>query len=464
MNYLNSVVRMYFISSIFIFIFFLKDISSHATLVYYYHFFSILFVGAIYFYYNNYFKQYQIKTLYWIVGIVSAYFIISNNLISYLYRDNFFVFNEADALEYHSIAKALHNGNYSINEVLNQQRATTLDFSDFGMVYYTYFFYLFTDSNLIINLSFWALGLFSAKYMFEISLHFMSRKYAFLSSMFLFTSSIMNYYNSTGLKEPVMVFLILMSYKNYFTFVQKKQNIALIYSIIPLILLLFFRPVVAIFILLGYGLYAFLKSNIISYVKNLLIILFIITFTFSSVFISEFKRYTGGSTTQMLENFQQEEGMIKGGGLLFNYFVNIVASIFGVFPNVFTDTNFGIYKIMDFDSKLALTFLYPGLLIKVLLGTAFLVGFYYSIKNKIYLFVPISVFFVSEIFALIFTLEALELRKGLPHFIWFYLFIFYGVYLIDEKKIFLKYKSIFNTINGLLLIFYVSLIIFWNLR
>ncbi len=119
---------------------------------------------------------------------------------------------------------------------------------------------------------------------------------------------------------------------------------------------------------------------------------------------------------------------------------------------------------MDFDARLALSFLYPGLLIKILLSTAFIVGFYYSIKNKVVLFIPISVFFVSEIFALVFTLEALELRKGLPHFIWFYLFIFYGVYLIDEKNIFLKYKSLFKTLNGLLLIFYVLLIIFWNLR
>ncbi|MFY7811553.1 MAG: hypothetical protein ACOVQ2_07470 [Flavobacterium sp.] len=126
--------------------------------------------------------------------------------------------------------------------------------------------------------------------------------------------------------------------------------------------------------------------------------------------------------------------------------------------------SFGIHKIMDFDARLALSFLYPGLLIKILLSTAFIVGFYYSIKNKVVLFIPISVFFVSEIFALVFTLEALELRKGLPHFIWFYLFIFYGVYLIDEKNIFLKYKSLFKTLNGLLLIFYVLLIIFWNLR
>jgi hypothetical protein len=462
--YINNVLRAYFVAGLFIFLFFLDQISDRTSFIFSYHFVTVVLMFIFHFYNTNYNKNFGLSHLLLTVGIISAVYIVLNNIISYIYRENFFVFNEADALEYHNLAIGLMDGNYTIGEVLKQYRATNLDFSDYGMIYFTYINYLIFESNLMVNFSFWVIGLFSTRFMYHISLNFVDKKHAYLATLFLFTSSFIQWFNSSGLKEPIMIFLILMSYFYFYKYLKNKGLTYFLMIIAPLVLLLFFRPAVTLFILFGYFFYFFLQMRVNKYFKNFIILAFVLLFVSTNVVKSEFEKYTGGGTDQMIENLQVEEGMVKGGGLVFNYIVNIIASIFGVFPTVYTDANFGIHKILSVDNRLLLSFHYPGLMLKVFFSTAFLVGFYYSIKNRIVLLIPITFFFITEMFALIFTLEALELRKSLPHFIWFYLFIFYGIYLIEQKNIFAKYKSIFSTVNNLLLIVYFTLIIFWNLR
>jgi hypothetical protein len=464
MNYLNSVLRFYFVSSFFIFIFFFNDISPRTSFIYSYHFITIVLMFILYFYNYNYNKNYGKAHLLMTVGIISCLFIIVNNIISYSFRGNWFVFNEADALQYHDLATLVLKTNYNIDEILKIGRATNLDFADYGMIYYTYFVYLFVESNLMVNFTFWVFNLFSAGFMFNIALNFIPKKYAYLCSMFFFTSSYISWFNSSGLKEPIMIFLILSSYSSFYKFLKTNLYNYLIWSILPILILFFFRPIVFLFILFGYLSYFFMVSNVKKIFKTIIGVVGFVAIISSSFAISEYERYTGGSTSQMVETLTTDEGMLKGGGLFFNYIVNILAALLGPFPTVYTDANFGVFKTITIDNRLVLSFYYPGLFLKILLSTAFFTGFYYSLKTKNILLIPIVLFFTLEIIGLVFTLEVLEVRKNIPHFMWFYLFIFYGVYLIDEKKIFNRYKSIFSTVNNLLLLFFLLIVIFWNLR
>lgn len=451
MKFFNQILLFYIFSTFLFFLIYSFGISSESLPIFIYHSIVSFCSGILFLIYNNKKKYtYSSLNLQFIVGFFSFVLIICNNLISYIYNDNFFVFNQADALEYHNIALGLVHSDKDLHQVLNSLGYTFLNFGDYGMIYFTYFLYNFVESNLFVNCIFWIIGLFSVKYLFLISKNFMDSKYAFLCALVYGCSSFLQWFNSSGLKESFMVFLVIWSFYFFYEIIKLKvkKKIYYVYLLIPILLLIFFRPVVTVFIItsmiLGYLL--IIKLD----VKKLFIIfisLLGLSFFLDNI-LSELEAYTGGNINNMIENLESEDGMIKGGSLVFNYFVNIFSGFFGPFPSYNTDKN------------LLLSFFAPGLTLKVLLGFVFIFSLQKIIKNKYMLISPLIIFFLIEVLSLIFVLEVLELRKGMPHFFIFYIIIFYGLYQLN----FIKNKFKHLTYNLLFMVIFACLIVYWNQR
>jgi hypothetical protein len=453
MKNLNFILRFYILTGFFYFIYYLNAVSDKYLIIHFYHFFCLLLLGGVYIYLIQFKKNsnYSLNNLILLVAFISLVLIVCNNYLSYSLRGNYWVFCEADDLEYDKVARALNSSSMSFSGVLKSVGLSNLDFSDYGMIFYTSLIYSIFDSNLMINLSYWVLGLVSAKLMFELAGLFMEKKYAFFSTLLFFTSSFMGWFNSSGLKEPLMVFLVLLAFRNYGYYMNKsKKNRYLLPFSLSIIALLFFRPVLSIFIVFSTLATSLLSSNVKRFQKVLIIILSIILiYSFNFLFLLEFNRYTGGSYDQMVESLYSEE-VIVGSNIYFNSIVQIISAIFGVFPTINPDV------------RLLLSFFYPSLILKIFLGLFYTIGIYIAFKKNDVIILPIVLFSLIEIVALIFTFEVLELRKNIPHFMMYYLLMFYAINKIEKASV--KIKSNIAFLNYIYIFVSFTLIFFWNNR
>lgn len=158
----------------------------------------------------------------------------------------------------------------------------------------------------------------------------------------------------------------------------------------------------------------------------------------------------GGDIDQMIAG-KESEGMIKG-GVIFTYLVNTIAGLIGPFPTLLPN------------EKTLLSFYAPGLIYKIFISIPFLFGIVYVFIKKKFIYYPIALFVLLEMSSIVFILEALELRKSLPHFPFIYLisFGFISSYASGEinKK---RRKSIITIFNfSFIIIFF--LILYWNYR
>ena len=387
--------------------------------------FSIIFFWIIYYCNSNNISSKN--SLIFIFLTYSIFFIISFNILSHYYNNDFFVFDNSDAITYHELAIEINNqNNYSnrISYILQRFR-----YSDLGMPLVLSYLYSFVESNLILNFFYIIIGLYTALLIYKISLNFMNIKYSFLCSLSYSISSYTLWYYSSGLKEPFLTFLVLSGiyiFLNRIYLINKPNLYSLALLSISLILIAFFRPVVSYFLITAFtSSYFFKLKSSANKVFFIIVILFFISLSFPTLIQERNDFLTGGSFNSMLENRLEYSNLIKG-GVGFSYFTNLLSSLFGPFPNFDTD-------------KIRLSFFASGLVFKSFFGIFFILSLLTIIKNKILKFFPIMIFILLEIFGLILILEALELRKSMPHIPIFFILSFWYLYKLNIeglKKIF----------------------------
>ena len=374
-------------------------------------------------------------------------FVFLENVLSYYYRGNFFVFSEGDAITYHTFAKTIVQMPFSkgIEYYLN-----FLGFDDLGMMLVLYPLYLIVKSNLILNIFYIFVAVVTALSLFSLAQNFLSKRYAFLASLAYSLASFTLFFYASGLKESFMIMLIVLSYDFIYRFLKTKNLSFLFLGAIPLFLIIFFRPALTAMIILSFAIGAMFSQKGGIVVKILAVVIFLGLFAFSGQIMKMVNSYMAGGFDALIYA-RETQGMIKG-GLPFTYMVNFISQTIGPLPTLSSPSNI-------------VAMLYaPGLIYRVLLAIPFWLGVYYIYKKKEVLIYPITIFVFTEMASLIFLIDGLELRKCMPHMPFVFLIAFWFMDKYEKKEISIKNPQRFMEAFFIALFLLLFMMVYWNFR
>ena len=375
-------------------------------------------------------------------------FIVIENFISYYYRNNFYFFSESDAIFYSNCVLDIINMSFldGMSHYLS-----FMDFDDLGMILILYPLYHIVESNLIVNAFYIIVGVITALSIFKLSQNFMTKKYAFLSSLSYSMSSFVVYFHATGLKESFMVMLVVLSFDFYYRFLKKKDIAYLIIAIAFFLGLMLFRPMILAMIIgaIGLGYIFFRKGSI--WVKIFSIVFFVALILMSGVLTEKVNVYTTGGIDSLISARESQGNVI--GGVFFTYIVNILSQTIGPLPTVIITTD-----------KVRIMFYTTGLVYRMLLAFPFWLGVFYIIKTRSGQLYPLIIFIIMEMSALAYLMDGLELRKALPQMPIIFIISFWFLDKYDNKIIKFRKDRSFKRFFYTVMILLVLMILYWNFR
>lgn len=390
---------------------------------------------------------YNSKNLGWTILTYSLIFIFLYNFISYSFGNNYFVFSTADALLYHEESIKINTGSF-IDGIFNFLKDWT--FEDLGAILVISSIYKIIESNLLLNLFYLVLTVYSGIGIFKIGRYLIDHKSAYFAALTFSISSYFIWFNSSGLKESILIFLVIYSFLNYYNYFFQKKIIYIFYMLFFLASIMYFRPAITVLII-----FAILTAYILQQKKSLfskfIILIIIGGIIYGSAFLEALlDRYLLGGIDEMIET-KEISGMVKG-GIGFTYAINLLAGMIGPFPTISPN------------KSVLLSFYSPGLIYKLLISIPFWFGVYYIFKKGLWFFYPMIFFVMFEAFSLVFILEALELRKSLPHFPFIYIIGFAFISFYYQDCFTRRIKFYLNHFVNILFLGIFILIIFWNYR
>jgi len=379
--------------------------------------------------------------------IYTSLFIFFYNSISYSYSGDYFIFSKGDALFYHT--QVLRIIDMPIGKAVSYY-LETMSFDDLGMILILYPLYHISESNLTLNIFYILINIFTALGIFCISKNFMTKRYAFLVSISYSLSSFVLFFDSSGLKESFMIFLIISSYNYYYKFLKSKNILYILISILFISSILLFRPAISAMIIASIGLSSFFQKKSGIGIKIFALFLVVFLVSIADDLISIFSHYMGGGF-DMLIYARESEGMIIG-SLPFTYSVNILAQLIGPLPTLLSE------------NKIMLTFFAPGLIYRVFISFPFWLGVLYIYKKKVYILYPLAFFVIMEMASLATILEGLELRKSLPHIGLVFIIAFWFMNQYDSKKNIIKKRKKFKLFFKFSIFLLSIMILYWNFK
>ncbi len=381
------------------------------------------------------------------VFLYVLFFMVIQNSISYIYNDNFYMFSFSDAYLYHRLTLEILDMSYieGIKHYLS-----FMDVDDLGIILVLYPLYKIYVSNLMLNLLYLFISVISAVSIFGLSSNFMTKKYAFLSSLSYSISSFVLFFNSTGLKESLMVMFVLLAFEFYYKFIYTKNSLYLISSFIFLGTLFLFRPAIAMMIVAGIVITSLVtrEGNLTIKVGSILILLGAVAMI--GTIITMVNIYTTGGVDTLIEA-RESQGMVIG-GVGFTYAVNILSQTIGPIPTLISD------------SKVSTMFYASGLIYRMLLAIPFWLGVFYIFKKGFTSLYPISLFIIFEMSALTFLMDGLELRKAISHIPFIFIVAFWFLDKYDRDLIKIKRKRLFKEFFYTSVISLIFIIYYWNNR
>ncbi len=406
--------------------------------------FFLLYGGVMLFMYRNPGIFARESTLLWLIAVYVAFVSVSINTISFHYTGNFFAFSEVDARLYDDLGRRLQ---FDVDAV--RYITASYSFDDWGAIFMTGLVYSVWESNLAMDMFYWLLSILTARYMFRLSANFMALPWAAICTFAFVCSSYSIWFATTGLKESFMLFVIVFGYYAYIRFCNGQGSKWLLYSISVLGLLIFFRPVLFLFVLLSFMINSAFKlqSGLFRWTIVLFSVGFVIGF---APFQDQFSSYLGKASVAEFVESQSDSERVRG-GIAFTYAVNVISAIAGAFPTIASETKPNLY------------FWISGLIFKVFLTVSFILGVWQILRSR-YSDLNVLLFFpLLEASALILILDALELRKSLPHYPMLYIVAFWFLSQESFRKtlwhpVFIKRLA---TISLTVLFLFIVL---WNFR
>jgi len=382
------------------------------------------------------------------VFLFSIVTVAIENFISFYYTHNFFMFSTSDAVFYHTQTLMLMK--YPIWDAIHKY-LQYMSFDDLGMILVLYPLYHIYPSNLTLNFFYVIIGVISALSLFRLSLNFMSRKYAFMVALAYPLASFVLFLESTGLKESFMDMLVILAFDYYYKFINHKNGINLIKTLIFLAIIMLFRPAISIMIIgaIGISMQVSRQGGIVA--KMLSVGMFFGFIAMSNMIMDVVNTYTTGGVGTLVEA-RESQGMIIG-SVSFTYAVNALSQAIGPIPT-----------FIAIPKKLLTMFYAPGLMYRVLISFAFWVGSYYIYKTRSHLLYPLVLFSIIEMSSLAFLMDGLELRKAMPHIAIVFVVAFWFFDKYDAKEIYIKNAEVFKGFFKLSLLFLIIIIFYWNFR
>jgi hypothetical protein len=384
--------------------------------------------------------KYNSIKLFLIVLVYSMTFLIVYKWIYYDDHSTYFSFNAADAIQYHDAA--FENIYYSLIDTIREYFNVYL-YDDVGAYIFVTLVYKIYPSPLAVDFCNVLLGAFCSIALFKISLYYMPRKYAFLCALSYFCSSFIIQLESSGLKEPLFLYIVVLCLLFYVKYIHHNKIKYLIFfgSLASTILL--FRPAVLAFLLLSVGAgFLYQKRKINGYI---FIVAMIASFYTISLLTELF-----GAFSSFEQSLSYQEKTIEIAGVNVAIYASVIAGLFGPLPTMIPVLGKQVTAIYS-----------AGLVFRVLLSIPFWLCFLYIIRSKETSLYPFFIFVFGHMFSLIYIMESYELRFHVLHLPFVYLIAFYYFYIQSiPEKLDTKYNIKVNIASVVLL----GLIIYWNLR
>lgn len=445
---LNKTVKHYFIFTLIVYLLFFIKVDTKDIAIYLFNFtlfisYFLLIDNTLKFNLNKFNKINLKRTVFLYSFIVVGFF----NLLSYIYNDNFFVFSEGDAMFYHLEASYMSNLSFidSINYYL---KVRSID--DLGTVIFISTLYRFIASNLLVNIAFIFLSIYTSVAIFKISKNFMDSRFAYLAAITYSLSSYALWFSSAGLKEPIMIALVVGFYQTYYSYMHSRKPWKIVLLITILLSLLLFRIPIALFCINSIVLSALLFKKMKVSDGILIFVVVMLTIALFPTFETSYNRYLYGGNFEQLAQSREGAGLVIG-SYNFSMGVNILAQLIGPLPSVSPS------------HVKHLSFYAPGLILRVLLSVPFWFGVYYAYKTKNKTLFPIILFILFEMISLILLLEGLELRKSLLHFPFIIIVAFWFMWSY-EKNDYLRFRFLAKKTILIYLYMLFLIIVYWNSR
>lgn len=323
----------------------------------------------------------------------SVVFVILYLLMSDYYVDNTFLFSEADA-------KTYEKGSFELLDVpfdgwVAHKVKGGANFDDWGASMTMSLMLHIIPSKLFVNFCYILLDTVSGLCLFKMGKTIMTPRYAYMAALSYAISSYSLFYMGCYLKEEIMVTIVIIS---LFFLCMYRHHGKLGYLVgggVFSLLVLFFRPAVAIFIWAAFMVMLYFKSKN-GVFRSLAIIITLTVFVAAFGLIqASSEKYTGGG--EVMETYESAG--------VFQKSVLIAGALIGPFP-----------QLLQIGENINYKALYgSGLFFKLMLMTAFWTGLWHAIRHQRTEVLPIYTFVVAEMLGLSVALDGLELRKSMPH-------------------------------------------------
>lgn len=409
---------------------------------------NILTLFAYYFLLNHsiYFhsEKFNSTKLFKIVFLFSLFFLIVYKILYFNHHGDFFSIGSIDAINYHYAA--INRMKYTISETL-YYFLKIYNYDDLGALIYVVLVYKIFPSTLLLDFINLIIGSFSAVILFKIANYYMPPRYSFLCALSYACSSFVIQFESSGLKEILFSFIVLICFLFYVKYIHHKNSRHLLYLSPFAISIFLFRPAVLAFLLISMGLGLFFVSKN----RKINLVLVLLLLVAAAYTISTFSNLINTYSSFEKAVLFREDAVSLAGEKTAIY-AAIVSGLFGPLPT------FLPYAEKEINSIYSV-----GLLFRVLLSIPFWFCFSYILKKKIYALLPFMFMIILEMASLIFIMESYELRYHLLHLPFLYMLAFFYIYRINDfgqhRKIIISKKMInYFTIVLFLLVFY------WNMR
>ncbi len=386
------------------------------------------------------FFQIRQDQLHYVIFIIQ--FIFGTFLFTYYYIHNIpYGFDAVDAFSYEKIAN--ESKDLSIIQFIKTlNKKYDLSISDYGFPFIRYLIAQITKNTTIQNYLLVILNSilisFSSKILGLLANNFLNQENTKALILFWGLNPFSIYTSPSGMKENVFIFIIIITFyflQKYYSY-NKKKYLFLFFTF--LILTFFFRWFITIFILTVF----LFKKLYQSTALNKFLPLIFIGLPLIGLFFASFINFLGINNNPFINTALAVQEYRAGGTE--GYIANFISSWVGPFPSI-------IYV-----SQKAPLIYAIGNLIKMVLSFYFIFGIYFVYKYKIKKLYPIVLYIIFNIFLVVVSNTALDMRFQYTMLPFYLMLSFFGIQYYNKKTILLPLSY---------LIFIVTpIIIFYNFR
>lgn len=355
-------------------------------------------------------NKYHASIMTLIIGVI---FVFSYNEIFLHYSGAYFEFTGSDSTTYHKYSTLALEFNF-IEGLRNFTQETKYGYSDVGMVAYLNGLYRVVEHPLLARYFNAFLGALTAVVLFKLSEKINDRRLVLFSVLAYSLSSAALYYQASGLKETVFVFVVVVS---SYCLIKVVENRSVFYSTLSLMftsLVFLFRVPVGLFLLLSFCSVLFYDRSVKFGIRLFFSLLMLITFISMLVLNYDLiSMYLG------VVNPELQEKAGGGGGI-----VALVAGVAGPFPT-----------IIPFDGREADSIWGSAMLLKMFVSLFFVCGVIGAVKSNSGSLKFMAIFSTLSILSLVVIGRSLKVRYVMPYLPFYFIVSCYGYTVFKSMKI-----------------------------